>query len=593
MAVHKEIRQVYVIFKTHLDIGFTDYAQTVVDRYMDTYIPNAIKAGYELKDTKTPFVWTVGSWMIQQALKRGVPMLPAAIRDGIIRWHGLPFTTHTELMSPRLFQYGLSISQELDEQFGMHTIAAKMTDVPGHTIGMVPYLDKAGIRFLHLGVNPATPVPDVPNLFRWKCGAHSIVVMYQGDYGEATVFGDIALEFAHTHDNEGPQNADEICEIYHAMQRKYPNARITAGALDTYAEVVLRVAEHLPVIEKEIGDSWIHGAGTDPKKVSMYRSLLRFVEQHGARDTELADHLLLVPEHTWGMDMKLYFHDDSTFTFDQLQTAKDKRRTIEASWKEQRGYVAKAERALHTTADYDTTNPDFIGFEKTDEKDCGLTLCWQLFDRTDYERWRRDYMRLHVEWSMWDFTRLGLPDYAGGMWTAVVQEAYRKGDKKIYVLRFEDAIASRYGLPYFVVEKEGKRVTVKWFGKRISRLPQAFWLKFQGFMERWELNKMGQWILPEDIVGSPLLSAVWEGVRNTEVHISSLDAPLVAPYGPRLLEYFQPAQEQRQDLYFNLYNNVWSTNFPLWYGEDALFRFVIDNRQPAVEKIRNERRREH
>ena len=63
------IKEVLLIFKTHLDIGFTDYSANVCKRYLESYIPNAIKVGYELKDTSTPFIWTVGSWMIWQALK--------------------------------------------------------------------------------------------------------------------------------------------------------------------------------------------------------------------------------------------------------------------------------------------------------------------------------------------------------------------------------------------------------------------------------------------------------------------------------------------------------------------------------------------
>lgn len=27
-------------------------------------------------------------------------------------------------------------------------------------------------------------------------------------------------------------------------------------------------------------------------------------------------------------------------------------------------------------------------------------------------------------------------------------------------------------------------------------------------------------------------------------------------------------------MHINLRNNVWGTNFPMWYGEDARFRFV-------------------
>ncbi len=37
-----KVKKVHVIFKTHLDIGFTDLAANVVDKYMYTFIPQAL-----------------------------------------------------------------------------------------------------------------------------------------------------------------------------------------------------------------------------------------------------------------------------------------------------------------------------------------------------------------------------------------------------------------------------------------------------------------------------------------------------------------------------------------------------------------------
>ena len=208
-----DTKEVLVIFKTHLDVGFTGYAKDIIDNYLNVFIPNAIRVGYELKDTDTPFIWTVGSWMIWKALKEDKSgVVEKAIKDGIINWHGLPFTTHTELLNADLFNFGLDISRELDQKFGRKTIAAKMTDVPGHTKGMIPLMKKRNIEFLHIGVNSATPVPPVPPLFRWKNGNDSIVVMYEGGYGCTQEFDDFVLCFAHTHDNKGPQSKDEIIE---------------------------------------------------------------------------------------------------------------------------------------------------------------------------------------------------------------------------------------------------------------------------------------------------------------------------------------------------------------------------------------------
>ena len=82
---------------------------------------------------------------------------------------------------------------------------------------------------------------------------------------------------------------------------------------------------------------------------------------------------------------------------------------------------------------------------------------------------------------------------------------------------------------------------------------------------------MGQWIKPKVIIGSPLICGVDTGIRNDEYEIITEDAALVAPFGRRLLQY--NVKDPEQDLYFNLYNNIWNTNFPIWYSDDAKFNF--------------------
>ncbi len=336
-----EKKPALVIFKTHLDIGFTDYAENVVDNYINKFIPNAIKVGYQLKNTDTPFIWTVGSWMIDRALKSDTTgVVEKAVRAGILNWHGLPFTSHTEAMSPELFEYGLGISRKLDELFGRQTIGAKMTDVPGHTKGMIPAMCRAGIKFMHLGINPATPMPAVPSLFRWKCGEDSIVVMYQGSYGEIEDYGDFAVCFAHSGDNSGPQSKEEIVAVYDELKEKYPNYDLRAATLNDLAAYACKI-QHLPTLTCEIGDAWIHGIGTDPEKVSRYRKILRELPKIDLSDKDITDNLLLVPEHTWGMNVMVYFHNDKDYTYAEMDKLKLEKAVIEKSWREQRNYVEK------------------------------------------------------------------------------------------------------------------------------------------------------------------------------------------------------------------------------------------------------------
>ena len=571
-------KEVLVLFKTHLDIGFTDFSKNIVKKYLTESIPKAIKVGNALKGTDTPFVWTLGAWMVNEALKNDKDgTVDKAIRDGIIVWHALPFTTHTELMSPKLFEEGLKISKKLDERYGKKTIASKMTDVPGHTKGMIPIMKKYGVSFLHIGVNPATPLPPVPYIFNWKCGDDSIVVMYQKDYGSCEEFDDFVIYFAHTGDNLGPQSAKEVEDIYAHIKSEFPGYTVRAATLEDVAERVLKMKD-LPVLDKEIGDTWIHGAGTDPLKVSRYRNALRHIENQDLDKIDITDTLLVVPEHTWGMDIKKFLNNDRDYTHRQMEKLVDtpEYKNVEASWKEQRQYVFDAEKKLGITP-FEVCAPDLSGTQRVENApELPIEISWQLFDNSDYERYKKTYMRLIIDWSIWDFTKIGLFEYKGGIFTAKMVAAYSADGKILYEYRFDKEAEEEYGLPYFIVEKSGEEICLKWFGKKASRLPQAFWLKLLGQNEDWQINKMGQWIDPDDIVGSPLICAVDKGVRNKDVEIEPLDSCLVAPYGRKLLHY--NIEKTEKDMYFNLYNNIWNTNFPMWYSDDAMFRFKVTKR---------------
>lgn len=576
----KNIKHILVIFKTHLDIGFTDTSENIKNKYIHEYLPNAIKIGYELRNTNRKFVWTTGSWLIYEALKEDKGSLASAIEDGIISWHALPFTTHTEIMSTELFTYGLSLSKELDQKFGKKTIAGKMTDVPGHTIGIVPILETHGVEMLHIGVNPATPVPAVPEIFKWKCEDKSIIVIYQGDYGQRLQIEDTLVVFAHTGDNIGPQSAQEVINIYNELEKEYPGCDIQAGTLNDLAQKVKQL-QNLPIIENEIGDTWIHGIQTDPKKISLFLDAQRKISKQAYCGIDLTDSLLMVPEHTWGKDIKKYYSRTDNYLPEKFaQTADDPHKIdIEASWIEQRHFVEDAFEVLRIEPDYPCNPFNLSSFSPCADFRLKSTISWQLFDNNDYNRYKENYMRLTEEnswWALWDFTKYGLPDYKGVTIEATPVECYKSTDSYIARLSFDPAFSEYYGLPELWVRESENQITIKWFGKKESRLPQAFWMKINDLKECWEIHKMDKWISPDNIIGSPLISGTDLGVRNHDVEIRTIDSALVAPFGRHLLEYgIKPAQ---QDMYFCLYNNIWNTNFPMWYADDAVFRFQIRKR---------------
>ncbi|HEX2578230.1 MAG TPA: hypothetical protein VHK88_17930, partial [Aquihabitans sp.] len=95
-----EVRTVHVVAKTHLDLGFTDLAAEVADRYVDEHVPRAISVAAELRARRPQpgapapqLVWTTGSWILHHALHHGRPEQRAAVAEaverGVLRWHAL------------------------------------------------------------------------------------------------------------------------------------------------------------------------------------------------------------------------------------------------------------------------------------------------------------------------------------------------------------------------------------------------------------------------------------------------------------------------------------------------------------------------
>ena len=60
-----------------------------------------------------------------------------------------------------------------------------------------------------------------------------------------------------------------------------------------------------------------------------------------------------------------------------------------------------------------------------------------------------------------------------------------------------------------------------------------------------------------------------------QLQIASLDAPLVAVGECSLLHFSARQPDLSVGMHFNLWNNVWGTNYRMWFEEDMKFRFVL------------------
>ncbi|WP_116188899.1 DUF5054 domain-containing protein [Paenibacillus taihuensis] len=691
------IRKVHVVFKTHLDIGFTDLASNVVEQYFHSFIPGALDLAeaFNREQGAAKFVWTTGSWLIHEFLKTAEPEQKKRMEEGIaagsIVWHGLPFTTHTELMDPALFEHGLSIGRKLDEKYGKRTIAAKMTDVPGHTIGMVPYMAKHGIQYLHLGVNYASTKPSVPDVFIWRAQDGSeIVVNYAGSYGNMTMIDrlDEVLVFAHTNDNMGPPKAEDIRNTFAQLAEQFPGAIVEASTMDAFAEKLLAMKDQFPVVTEEIGDSWIHGTASDPLKIAHYRELLRMrskwvaegrLDANSQRYADFCEQLMLIPEHTWGMDEKTHLTDFKHYSVADFHAARkadlvskdaipprysyfgiyggdhserfesDSGKSfslLESSWEEQRNYIQKAISVLSSdlrdearqalsklTPDEsylangreislgqgqqqrlgcfnvefgsDGSIPSLVderGKVWADDQHRLGVFEYETFGMDRYQEWYRDYVVNWAEtyfWSEPDFGKPGMefaePRPEHKRLTPRVSRAIIREDEQFdevsLQLHMSEEASRTHGAPqklhilyrFFKQEKQIE-VEMSWFNKQAYRLPEASWFSFALKVDNpnlWKMDKLGEHVSPLEVVknGNRSLHAVQSGVhyRGSDgiVHLETLDAPVLSPGEKRMLQFNQAFAPLDGGMHFNLHNNVWGTNFRMWYEENAKFRFVI------------------
>jgi hypothetical protein len=158
-------------------------------------------------------------------------------------------------------------------------------------------------------------------------------------------------------------------------------------------------------------------------------------------------------------------------------------------------------------------------------------------------------------------------------------------------LTMPDETCADYGAPRrltleysFPLAEPGVSLTLQWFDKSASRLPEALWCSFIPPVlpdGRWWLHKLGAWLPADDVVrdGNRRHHAVESGIsyRDGARHllIETPDAPLVAVGAPSLLDFRNELAPPVEGIHINLFNNVWGTNFPQWYNDDARFRFVI------------------
>lgn len=680
------VNTVYVVSMCHLDIGFTDTERNVLLTYFDEYLPRAmdLAAMFRSSQGEERYVWTIASWMIYQYLEQASAKdrkrMEDAIQSGDIAWHAMPFTWQSEMLDRSLISSALKISAVLDQRFGKKTVAGKLTDVPGHTRGLIAPVVEAGVEFLDIGDNPGCRAPDVPflhasgmtgptkpgaeplephcHLFNWRNPqGQQVMVLYHplGYDGTVAVPGtDIAVSIRVAIDNSGPHTAQQVKEYYAALRARFPGARIVATNLSTVATALRKVRDRLPVVTQEIGDTWIYGPASDPGKVARYRELCRLRQEwlsdgrlHAgdAVDMAFTSRLILMPEHNWGLSTGQYLKNPDIYTASQLRKARIEKpefQKMDDEWTAKRRDVDIAvltlppalqqeansrlemikpslpdRQSLHEfnpannlqTSNFDVSLDSAHGAiiklrdRKTgrewasSEHPLGLFI-YQTFTSADFARFNAQYNTQRFADN--DFGKPGMNQYPAQSrtWQPVLQqcraEEDAKGHRIVIDLKMPEpdpSLVDLIGWPeHSTVELLLPRnehvvyITLQCFRKQPNRMAEAMWFSFSPNApdpNGWQFEKVNQPISPLDVIenGNRHLHAVTKDVSYRDEKgsftLETLDAPFVAPGQKSLLDFNNKQPDMREGVHVNLYNNLWGTAFPQWYGSDMRFRFVI------------------
>jgi alpha-mannosidase len=322
-----------LVMKSHFDIGYSalardvehEYRTTMIDRALETMEQNARVAG-----PGEQFVWTIPGWPMQTILWDGQnptrkKRIEEALKRGNLVIHALPYTLETGSADLETLARCFIYSSRIARQYGLPLPNdAKMTDVPGHDWIIPTLLHHAGVKFFHLGANPTNIQLKTPRLFWWEGPDGSrVLTLFSSGYDSGLLPPadwphQTWLAMVMGGDNEGPPSAAAVRGWISTIKKKFPNARITVGRMEDFADALLAEKPDLPVVRGNVSDSWIHGLASSPQAMKTLANVRpKLFALESLRTLDLAwgiqfqhlpeviaagyDSSLRWTEHTWGL----------------------------------------------------------------------------------------------------------------------------------------------------------------------------------------------------------------------------------------------------------------------------------------------------
>jgi len=377
-TIDNKVTDVVLVFKMHVDIGYTNWAEGVLQSYCNEMLAETLKSIDETSGLpeSEQFVWTIPAWplkyMLEHSSEEKKVKLEEAIKEKRIIPHALPFTFETEASDLENLVRGLSYASEINTTYNLAQARdAKQTDVPSHSWILPTVLKNAGVDFLHLGCNPGSASPDVPPLFWWQGpdGSKLLTLYWAEYYGSGILPPEdwpykTWLAMIHTHENTGAPTPEEVAELLKKAKEEMPDVNVKIGRLSDFHDLLMKEKPDLPIVSGDMPDTWIHGYMSNPRETGLSKHLQRETYnteilnsqmiQWGMSENTLEayisdaiENMLLYDEHTFGAAMSHGNQHRWTYNDEfKINKSLGNYDYIEGTWREKRNRIRSAEKII-------------------------------------------------------------------------------------------------------------------------------------------------------------------------------------------------------------------------------------------------------
>jgi len=350
--------EIHLLHHSHLDIGYT-HTQDDVLKLQFQHLENAVK--YAEASQHFPLesqfkwnaeqMWHVDAYLKQASNEKRDKMI-YAIKNGWISLDALYANMLTGLCRPEELLQTVKVARDLKKQYDVNIESAMITDIPGHTWGLVPALALSGVKYLSLGPNFGHRVghvykwADQPfywlspsseekilcwvhgkgyswfhsglnfiqtgNLEDHKLKADRILPYIETLVKENYPFDLIPLRYSIGADNGPPDPL--LSQVVKAWNEKYISPKLVISTtVKLFSEFEIKYGDQLQEVRGDFTPYWEDGAASTARETAMNReasermvqasTLWTMVdpENYPAEDFEQTwQNILLFDEHTWG-----------------------------------------------------------------------------------------------------------------------------------------------------------------------------------------------------------------------------------------------------------------------------------------------------